>query len=175
MHSTLSLGGGCYHNTHFRDVETEQGVGGLYRSPRWHSHLVAEPPNRGSVTAQLLTPTLSCQARRPGKVKSLEPQFLHPSNGDNSACCCGGILGHHRKPDRELGEPGPHSPTHPGAPLPADEKSSDAAPGDTASPRWGALGAGGLRGPAAADADEVGSNENEAEAQTQAGQGGHQQ
>lgn len=66
-------------------------------------------------------------------------------------------------------------PTHPGAPLPADEKGSNTAPGDTASSRWGALGAGGLWGPAAANADEVGSNENEAEAQTQASQGHHQQ
>lgn len=66
-------------------------------------------------------------------------------------------------------------PTHPGAPLPADEKGSNAAPGDTASPRRGTLGA---REPwrlAAANTDEVGSNENEAEAQTQASQGHHQQ
>lgn len=75
---------------------------------------------------------------------------------------------------RLWGAPSP-LPTHPGAPLPADEKGSDAAPGDTASPRWGAFGPGGLWGPAAAEADEVDSNENEAQAQAQACQGCHQQ
>ena len=65
--------------------------------------------------------------------------------------------------------------THPGAPLPADEKGSNAAPGDTASPRRRALGPGRLWGPAAAEADEVDSNENEAQAQAQACQGHHQQ
>lgn len=65
--------------------------------------------------------------------------------------------------------------THPGAPLPADEKGSNAAPSDTASPRRRALGPGRLWGPAAAEADEVDSNENEAQAQAQACQGHHQQ
>ncbi|KAK2089134.1 hypothetical protein P7K49_035041 [Saguinus oedipus] len=66
-------------------------------------------------------------------------------------------------------------PTHPGAPLPADEKGYNTAPGDAASPRGRALGPGGLRGPAAAEADEVDSDENEAQAQAQACQGRHQQ
>ena len=73
-----------------------------------------------------------------------------------------------------LGSPVP-LPAHPGAPLPADEKGSDAVPGDAPTPGRGALGPGRLGGPAATEADEVDSDENEAQAQAQACQGRHQQ
>lgn len=71
----------------------------------------------------------------------------HPAPG------CSGLLG---------GGVLPPLPTHPGAPLPADEKGSNAAPGHAASPGLGALGPWGLGGSAAAEADEVDSDEDEA-------------